>query len=113
MTDILNRYDGEVTELYGIVSELLLTKQWLLTEGVAWAVRLVHQSPELEKGFQAAKASDKPVTEVAGYEEGAKDAHEAAIAAFDNFHISVLGKVSDLVNEPLSIIKEKSKLPIV
>ncbi|MFS7929594.1 hypothetical protein Hanom_Chr04g00334351 [Helianthus anomalus] len=113
MTDMLNHYDGEVTELYGLVSELILTKQWFFTKGIAWVVRLVHQSPELEKGFQATKALDKPVTEVPGYDEGAKDALEAAIAAFDNFHISVIGKVSDWVNEPLFIIKEKSKLPIV
>ncbi|MFS8035099.1 hypothetical protein Hanom_Chr17g01589091 [Helianthus anomalus] len=49
MTEMLNRYDGVVTELYGFVSELLHTKQWFLTEGVVWVVKLVHQSPELEK----------------------------------------------------------------
>ncbi|KAJ0662722.1 hypothetical protein HanOQP8_Chr13g0471881 [Helianthus annuus] len=49
MKDMLTRYDGEMVELYSLTSELLLTKQWFLTEGVAWVVKLVHQSPELEK----------------------------------------------------------------
>ncbi|KAJ0668197.1 hypothetical protein HanPI659440_Chr17g0686341 [Helianthus annuus] len=133
MKDMLNRYDGEMVELYGLTSELFLTKQWFLTEGVAWVVKLVHQSPELEKlvvdlvnivnavgvndgikqGFQAAKGSARTVDEVLGYDEGAKDTLDAAIKAFDIFHISVLDKVSELVNEPLSVIKEKGKLPIV
>ncbi|KAJ0879522.1 hypothetical protein HanRHA438_Chr10g0452471 [Helianthus annuus] len=47
--DMLSRYDGEMVELYSLVSELMLTKQWFLTDGVAWVVKLVHQSPELEK----------------------------------------------------------------
>ncbi|MFS7946124.1 hypothetical protein Hanom_Chr06g00532361 [Helianthus anomalus] len=131
--DILTRYDGEMIELYGLVSELLLTKQWFLTEVVAWVVKLVHRSPELERlvadlvnsvnvvgvkdgikqGYHAAKSSAKTVNEILGYDEGAKDALDAAIKAFDNFHISVLDKVTELVNEPLSVIKEKSKLPIV
>ncbi|KAJ0900378.1 hypothetical protein HanPSC8_Chr08g0313121 [Helianthus annuus] len=46
---MLARYDGEMVELYGCVSELMLNKQWFLTDGVAWVVKLVHQSPELEK----------------------------------------------------------------
>ncbi|KAJ0816949.1 hypothetical protein HanPI659440_Chr00c09g0721191 [Helianthus annuus] len=133
MTDMLNRYDSEMIELYGLASELLLTKQWFMTEGVAWVVKLVHQSPELEKvvadlvnnvnavgvndgikqAFQATMTSAKAVNEIPGYDEGAKDILEAAIKAFDNFHISVLDKVSKLVNEPLAVIKERSKLPIV
>ncbi|KAJ0715284.1 hypothetical protein HanPI659440_Chr13g0499351 [Helianthus annuus] len=113
MKDMLTRYDGEMVELYSLTSELLLTKQWFLTEGVAWIVKLVHQSPELEKGFQAARSSAKSVEEILGYDEGAKGTLVAAINAFDDFHISVLDKVSELVNEPLSFIKEKSKLPIV
>ncbi|MFS8017345.1 hypothetical protein Hanom_Chr15g01379281 [Helianthus anomalus] len=47
--DMLTHYDGEMVELYGFVSELMLTKQWFLTDGVAWVVKLVHQSPESEK----------------------------------------------------------------
>ncbi|KAJ0801213.1 hypothetical protein HanPI659440_Chr03g0114721 [Helianthus annuus] len=131
--DMLTRYDGEMVELYSLVSELMLTNQWFLTDGVAWVVKLVHQSPELERvvadlvnsvnavgvndgnkqGFQAAKSSARSVEEVLGYDEGAKDTLDAAIKAFDNFHISVLDKVSELVNEPLSVTKEKSTLPIV
>ncbi|KAJ0681435.1 hypothetical protein HanPI659440_Chr16g0635881 [Helianthus annuus] len=81
MKDMLTRYDGEMVELHSLTSELLLTKQWFLTEGVAWVVKLVHQSPELEKvvadlvnsvnavgvndgikqGFQAARSSAKSV----------------------------------------------------
>ncbi|KAF5772241.1 hypothetical protein HanRHA438_Chr13g0585371 [Helianthus annuus] len=133
MKDMLTRYDGEMVELYSLTSELLLTKQWFLTEGVAWVVKLVHQSPELEKvvadlvnsvnvvgvndgikqGFQAARSSAISVEEILGYDEGAKGTLDAAINAFDDFHISVLDNVSELVNEPLSFIKEKSKLPIV
>ncbi|KAJ0479394.1 hypothetical protein HanIR_Chr13g0619451 [Helianthus annuus] len=133
MKDMLSRYDGEIVELYSLTSELLLMKQWFLKEGVAWVVKLVHQSPELKKvvadfvnsvnvvgvndgikqGFQAAKSSAKTVEEIPGYDEGARDTLDAAIKAFDDFHISVLDKVSELVNEPLSVIKEKSKLPIV
>ncbi|KAJ0743703.1 hypothetical protein HanPI659440_Chr10g0379011 [Helianthus annuus] len=131
--DMLPRYDGEMAELYSLVSELMLTKQWFLTDGVAWVVKLVHQSPELEKviadlvnrvntigvndgikqGFQAAKSLTRSVEEVLGYDEGAKDTLDTAIKAFDNFHISVLDKVSELVNEPLSVIKKKSELPII
>ncbi|KAF5786382.1 hypothetical protein HanXRQr2_Chr10g0440291 [Helianthus annuus] len=133
MTEILNQYDGKVTELYGLISELLLTKQWFLTKGVAWVVWLMHQSPKLEKvvvdlitcvnvigvndgieqGFHADKTTDKLVTKVSGYDEEAKNALDAAVEAFDKFHISVLHNVSDLVNEPLSKIKDKSQLPIV
>ncbi|MFS7987138.1 hypothetical protein Hanom_Chr11g01018911 [Helianthus anomalus] len=111
----------------------MLTKQWFLTDGVAWVVKLVHQTPELEKvvadlvnsvnavgvnegikqGFQAAKDSVRSIEEVLGYNEGAKDVLDAAIKAFDNFHIFVLGKVADLVDKPLSVIKNRSELPIV
>ncbi|MFS7998184.1 hypothetical protein Hanom_Chr12g01150751 [Helianthus anomalus] len=104
MKDMLNHYDGEMVELYGLSSELLLTKQWFLTEGVAWVVKL---------GFQATKTLAKTVDEILGYDEGAKDTLDATIKAFDDFHISVLDKVSELVNEPLSVIKERSRLPIV
>ncbi|KAJ0626189.1 hypothetical protein HanPSC8_Chr01g0011211 [Helianthus annuus] len=130
---MLTRCDGEMVELYAQVSELMLTKQWFLMYGIAWVVKLVHQSPELEKvvadlvncvnvvgvnegikqGFQAAKGSARSFEEVPGYDEGAKDALDAAIKAFDDFHISVLGKVADLVDKPLSVIKQRSELPIV
>ncbi|KAJ0744204.1 hypothetical protein HanPI659440_Chr10g0384981 [Helianthus annuus] len=114
---MLTRTDGEMVEVYAQVSELMLTKQWFLTEGVAWVVRLVHESPELEKvvadlvnsvnavganegikqGFRAAHDSVRSAEEVPGYDVGAQDALNAAIKAFDNFHISVLSKVADLV----------------
>ncbi|KAJ0554719.1 hypothetical protein HanLR1_Chr08g0291711 [Helianthus annuus] len=130
---MLTRCDGEMVELYALLSELMLTKQWFLTDGVAWVVKLVHQSPDLEKvvvdlvnsvnavgvnegikqGFKAAKDLARSAEEVLRYDEGAKDILDAAIKAFDNFHISVLDKVSELVNEPLSVIKQKSELPIV
>ncbi|KAJ0576630.1 hypothetical protein HanIR_Chr05g0226581 [Helianthus annuus] len=130
---MLTRCDGEMVEIYAQVSELMLTKQWFLTDGIAWVVKLVHQSPELEKvvadlvssvnavganegikqGFQAALSLVRSVEEVPGYDEGAKDALDAAIKAFDDFHISVLGKVVDLVDKPFSVIKQRSELPIV
>ncbi|KAF5777397.1 hypothetical protein HanXRQr2_Chr12g0535121 [Helianthus annuus] len=130
---MLTPCDGEMVELYAQVSELMLTKQWFLTEGVAWVIKLVHQSPELEKvvadlvnsvnavgvnegikqGFKAAHDSIRSAEEVLGYDEGAKEVLETAIKAFDNFHISVLDKIADLVDKPLSIIKQKSELPIV
>ncbi|MFS7983908.1 hypothetical protein Hanom_Chr11g00980211 [Helianthus anomalus] len=49
MKDMLTRYDKEMVKLYGLSSELLLTKQWILTDEATWVVKLVHQSPELEK----------------------------------------------------------------
>ncbi|MFS7890001.1 hypothetical protein Hanom_Chr00s000006g01613651 [Helianthus anomalus] len=130
---MLTRCDGEMVELYALVSELMLTKKWFLMDGVAWVVKLVHQSPVLEKvvadllnsvnavganegikkGFQATRDSVRSAEEVPGYDEGAKDALDAAIKAFDNFHISVLGEVADLVDKPLSVIKQRSELPIV
>ncbi|KAJ0780314.1 hypothetical protein HanPI659440_Chr06g0236201 [Helianthus annuus] len=130
---MLTRCDGEMVELYAQVSELMLTKQWFLTDGIARVVKLVHQSPELEKvvadlvncvnvvdvnegikqGFKAAHDSVCSVEEVPGYDEGAQDALNAAIKAFDDLHISVLGKVADLVDKPLSVIQQRSKLPIV
>ncbi|KAJ0808806.1 hypothetical protein HanPI659440_Chr01g0007441 [Helianthus annuus] len=130
---MLTRCDGEMVELYAQVSELMLTKKWFLTDGIAWVVKLVHQSPELEKvvadlvscvnvvganegikqGFQAAKGTARSFEEVPEYDEGAKDELDAAIKAFDDFHISVLGKVADLVDKPLSVIKQRSELPIV
>ncbi|KAF5755642.1 hypothetical protein HanPI659440_Chr17g0683211 [Helianthus annuus] len=130
---MLTRCDGEMVELYAQVSELMLTKQWFLTDGIAWVVKLVHQSPELEKvvadlvncvnvvgvnegikrGFKAAHDSVRSVEEVPGYDVGAQDALNAAIKDFDDLHISVLGKFADLVDKPLSVIQQRSKLPIV
>ncbi|MFS7962230.1 hypothetical protein Hanom_Chr08g00724221 [Helianthus anomalus] len=130
--EMLTRRDSEMVELYAHVSELMLTKQWFLTDGVAWVVKLVHQSPELEKvvadlvscvnmvgvnegikhEFQAAKGSTHSFEEFSGYDEGAKVALDAA-KALDDFHISVLGKVADLVDKPLSVIKQRIELPIV
>ncbi|KAJ0581959.1 hypothetical protein HanRHA438_Chr04g0189431 [Helianthus annuus] len=130
---MLTRTDGEMVELYAQVSELMLTKQWFLTDGIAWVVKLVHQSPEMEKivadlvnsvnivgvnegikqGFKAALDSVRSAEEVPGYDEGAQDALDTAIKAFDNFYISVLGKVADLIDKPLSVIKQRSELPIV
>ncbi|KAJ0733943.1 hypothetical protein HanPI659440_Chr11g0414131 [Helianthus annuus] len=92
MKDMLTRYDKEMVELYGLSSELLLTKQWFMTDGVAWVVKLVHQSPELDKvvadlvnsvnalgvndgikqGFQATRDSALSAEEVLGYDEGPK-----------------------------------------
>ncbi|MFS8006765.1 hypothetical protein Hanom_Chr14g01253001 [Helianthus anomalus] len=122
-----------MVELYDHVSELMFTKQWFLMDGISWVVKLVHQSPELEKvvadlvnsvnvvgvnegitqGFKAAHDSVRFAKEVPGYDEGAQDALSATIKAFDDFHISVLGKVADLVDKPLSVIKQRSELPIV
>ncbi|KAJ0576192.1 hypothetical protein HanOQP8_Chr05g0179241 [Helianthus annuus] len=130
---MMTRCDGEMVELYAQVSELMLTKQWFLTEGIAWVVKLVHHSPELEKvvadlvnsvnvvgvnegikqGFKAAHDSVRSVEEVPGYDEGAQDVLNVAIKAFDNLHISVLGKVANLADKPLSVIQQRSKLPIV
>ncbi|KAJ0565354.1 hypothetical protein HanIR_Chr06g0261681 [Helianthus annuus] len=130
---MLARCEGEITDLYAQVSELMLTKQWFLTDGIAWVVKLVHQSPELEKvvadlvnsvnavganegikqGFKAAHDLVRSAEEVPGYDEGAQDALDAAIKAFDELQISVLGKVADLVDKPLSVIQQISKLPIV
>ncbi|KAF5789911.1 hypothetical protein HanXRQr2_Chr09g0376831 [Helianthus annuus] len=64
-------------------------------------------------GFKAAHDSVRSVEEVPGYDVGAQDALDAAIKAFDDLHISVLGKVADLVDKPLSVIQQRSKLPIV
>ncbi|MFS7980995.1 hypothetical protein Hanom_Chr10g00945721 [Helianthus anomalus] len=130
---MLTRCDGEMVELYAQLSDLMLTKQWFLTDGVAWVVKLVHQSPELEKvvadlvnnvnavgvnagikqGFKAAHDSVRSSEEVPGYDEGAEDALNVAIKAFDGFHISAPGKIANLVDKPLSVIKQRSELPIV
>ncbi|XP_022031104.2 uncharacterized protein LOC110932052 [Helianthus annuus] len=130
---MLTRTDGEMVKVYAQVSELMLTKQWFLTEGIAWVVKLVHQSPELEKviadlvnsvnavganegikqGFKAAHDSVRSAEEVPGYDEGAQDALDAAVKAFDELQISVLRKVADLIDKPLSVIQQRSKLPIV
>ncbi|MFS8006872.1 hypothetical protein Hanom_Chr14g01254291 [Helianthus anomalus] len=130
---MLNRCDGEMIELYTQVSELMLTKQWFLTEGVAWVVKLAQQSPELEKvvadlvnnvnavganegikqGFKAAHDSVRSAEEVPGYDAGAQDALDAAVKAFDELQISVLEKVADLIDKPLSVIQQRSKIPVV
>ncbi|KAJ0683427.1 hypothetical protein HanPI659440_Chr16g0658151 [Helianthus annuus] len=113
--DMLTRTDGEMVEVY------------------AQVVKLVHQSPELEKvvadlvnsvnavganegikqGFKAAHDSVRSAKEVPGYDEGAQDALDAAVKAFEELQISVLGKVADLIDKPLSVIQQRSKLPIV
>ncbi|MFS7993226.1 hypothetical protein Hanom_Chr12g01091571 [Helianthus anomalus] len=130
---MLTHCDSEMVELYAQVSELMLTKQWFLKDGIDWVVKLVHQSPELEKvvadlvnsvnvvgvtegikqGFNAARDSVRSVEEVPSYDEGAQDALDVAVKSFDDLHISVLGKVADLVDKPLSVIQQRSKLPIV
>ncbi|MFS7921538.1 hypothetical protein Hanom_Chr03g00237971 [Helianthus anomalus] len=130
---MLSSCDTEMVELYAQTSELMLMKQWFLTEGAAWVVKLVQQSPELEKvvadlinnvnvvganegikqGFKATHDSVRSVEEVPGYDAGAQDALDAAVKAFDELQISVLDKVADLIDKPLSIIQQRSKLPIV
>ncbi|KAJ0529985.1 uncharacterized protein LOC118482783 [Helianthus annuus] len=130
---MLVRCERDMIESYAQLSELKLTKQWFLTDGVAWVVKLVHQSPELEKvvadlvnsvnavganegikqGFKAAHDSVGSVEEVPGYDAGAQGALDAAVKAFDELQISVLDKVADLINEPLSVIQQRSQLPIV
>ncbi|MFS8010815.1 hypothetical protein Hanom_Chr14g01301421 [Helianthus anomalus] len=130
---MLIRCERDMIESYAQLSELNLTKQWFLTDGVAWVVKLVHQSPELEKvvadllnsvnavganegikhGFEAAKGPARSFKEVPGYDGDAQDKLDAAVKAFENFNISVLGKVAELVDEPLSVIKQRSELPTV
>ncbi|KAJ0791822.1 hypothetical protein HanOQP8_Chr01g0010271 [Helianthus annuus] len=128
---MLTRCDSEMVELYVQTSELMLMKQWFLTEGVAWVVKLVQQSPEpvianlvnsvnavganegIKQGFKAAHDSVRSAEEVPGYDEGAQDALDAAVKAFNELQIFVLGKVADLVDKPLSVIQQRSKLPIV
>ncbi|KAJ0941136.1 hypothetical protein HanRHA438_Chr02g0091151 [Helianthus annuus] len=130
---MLIRCERDMIEAYAQLSELKLTKQWFLTDGVAWVVKLVHQSPELEKvvadlvnsvnavganegikqGFKAAQDLVGSTEEVPGYDAGAQSALEAAVKAFDELNISVLDKVADLIDEPLSVIQQRSELPIV
>ncbi|XP_022025358.1 uncharacterized protein LOC110925838 [Helianthus annuus] len=130
---MLIRCERDMIEAYAQLSELKLTKQWFLTEGVAWVVKLVHQSPELEKvvadlvnsvnavganegikqGFKAAQDLVGSAEEVPGYDAGAQSALDAAVKAFDELNISVLDKVADLIDEPLPVIQQRSKLPIV
>ncbi|KAJ0743013.1 hypothetical protein HanPI659440_Chr10g0370771 [Helianthus annuus] len=130
---MLIRCERDMIESYAQLSELKLTKQWFLTDGVAWVVKLVHQSPELEKvvadlvnnvnavganegikhGFVAALGPARSFEEVPGYDGDAQDKLDVAVKAFENFNISVLGKIADLVDEPLSVIKQQSELPIV
>ncbi|KAJ0575667.1 hypothetical protein HanIR_Chr05g0215381 [Helianthus annuus] len=130
---MLIRCERDMIEAYAQLSEHKLTKHWFLTEGVAWVVKLVHQSPELEKvvadlvnsvnavganegikqGFKAAQDLVGSAEEVPGYDAGAQSALDAAVKAFDELNISVLDKVADLINEPLPVIQQRSKLPIV
>ncbi|KAJ0463046.1 hypothetical protein HanHA300_Chr14g0510811 [Helianthus annuus] len=130
---MLIRCERDMIEAYAQLSELKLTKQWFLTKGVAWVVKLVHQSPELEKvvadlvnsvnavganegikqGFKAAQDLVGSAEEVPGYDAGAQSALDAAVKAFDELNISVLDKVADLIDEPLPVIQQRSKLPIV
>ncbi|KAM0048253.1 hypothetical protein Hdeb2414_s0008g00272381 [Helianthus debilis subsp. tardiflorus] len=130
---MLIRCERDMIEAYAELSELKLTKQWFLTDGVAWVVKLVHQSPELEKvvadlvnsvnavganegikqGFKAALDLVASAEEVPGYDAGAQSALNAAVKAFDELSISVLDKVAVLIDEPLSVIQQRSKLPIV
>ncbi|KAJ0463877.1 hypothetical protein HanHA300_Chr14g0520661 [Helianthus annuus] len=130
---MLIRCERDMIEAYAQLSELKLTKHWFLTEGVAWVVKLVHQSPELEKvvadlvnsvnavganegikqGFKAAQDLVGSAEEVPGYDAGAQSALDAAVKAFDELNISVLDKVADLIDEPLPVIQQRSKLPIV
>ncbi|MFS7895522.1 hypothetical protein Hanom_Chr00s002975g01707421 [Helianthus anomalus] len=102
---MLTRYNGEMVELYAqlekVVAELVNN------------INVVGANEGIKQGFQAAKDSVRSVEEVPGYDEGAKDALGAAIKAFDDFHISVLAKVADLVDKTLSFIKRRSELPIV
>ncbi|MFS7927730.1 hypothetical protein Hanom_Chr04g00312551 [Helianthus anomalus] len=103
MTELVGRYEGETTKLYDLISELLLTKQWLLTDGAQWMVRLVHKSSELEKvvaditnvvnaygvneglkqEYHAAKTSDVLVIDVLGFDEYAKITLDAAIESIN------------------------------
>ncbi|XP_035835499.1 uncharacterized protein LOC118483884 [Helianthus annuus] len=130
---MLIRCERDMIEAYAQLSELKLTKKWFLTDGVAWVVKLVHQSPELEKvvadlvnsvnavganewikqGFKAAQDLVGSAEEVPGYDAGAQSALDAAVKAFDELNISVLDKVADLIDEPLPVIQQRSKLPIV
>ncbi|MFS8027529.1 hypothetical protein Hanom_Chr16g01499731 [Helianthus anomalus] len=101
---MLTRCDGEMVELpelEKVVADLVNS------------VNAVGVNEGIKQGFQAAKDSVRSAEEVLGYDEGAKDVLDAVIKAFDNFHISVLGKVTDLVDKPLSVIKQRSELPIV
>ncbi|KAM0031437.1 hypothetical protein Hdeb2414_s0017g00508791 [Helianthus debilis subsp. tardiflorus] len=132
LSEVEEKNKAEQKEMQSTYDQLL-ADHVRLVNGVAWVVKLVHQSPELERvvadlmnsvnavgvhdgikqGFQAAKSSARSVEEVLGYDEGAKNTLDVTIKPFDNFHVLVLDKISELVNEPLLVIKEKSKLPIV
>ncbi|KAJ0792026.1 hypothetical protein HanOQP8_Chr01g0012671 [Helianthus annuus] len=111
---MLTRCDGEMVELYAQVSELMLTNLEL-EKVVADLVNsvMVGVNEGIKRGFKAAHDSVRSIEEVPGYDVGAQDALNAAIKAFDDLHISVLGKVVDLVDKPLSFIHQRSKLPIV
>ncbi|MFS7931625.1 hypothetical protein Hanom_Chr04g00358111 [Helianthus anomalus] len=112
---MLTHCDGEMVELYAQMSDLMLTKQWFLTEGAAWVVNVnvVGANEGIKQGFKAAHDSVRSAEEVPGYDAGAQDALDAAVKAFDELRISVLDKVADLIDKPLSVIQQRSKLPIV
>ncbi|KAM0072260.1 hypothetical protein Hdeb2414_s0001g00034431 [Helianthus debilis subsp. tardiflorus] len=78
---MLTRYDGEMVELYAQVSDLMLTKQWFLKDGVAWVVKLVHQSPELEKVVSALVNSVNVVGVNEGIKQGFKATHDSVRSA--------------------------------
>ncbi|KAM0070171.1 hypothetical protein Hdeb2414_s0001g00010151 [Helianthus debilis subsp. tardiflorus] len=129
--EMLLRCERDMIESYAQLSELKLTKKWFLTDGVAWVVKLVHQSPELEKvvadlvnsvnavganegikhGFEAAMGPARSFEEVPGYDGDAQDKLDVAVKAFENFNISVLGKIA--LHRFLSVIRQQSELPIV
>ncbi|KAJ0667291.1 hypothetical protein HanPI659440_Chr17g0676211 [Helianthus annuus] len=73
--EMLTRCDGEMVVVYAQVSELMLTKQWFLSDGVTWVVKLVHQSPELEKVIADLVNSVNAV----GANEGIKQGFKAAM----------------------------------
>ncbi|KAJ0724263.1 hypothetical protein HanPI659440_Chr12g0445811 [Helianthus annuus] len=75
--EMLTRCDGEMVEVYAQVSELMLTKQWFLTDGVTWVVKLVHQSPELEKVVDDLVNSVNAVGANEGIKQGFKAAHDS------------------------------------
>ncbi|KAJ0434627.1 hypothetical protein HanPI659440_Chr17g0689771 [Helianthus annuus] len=85
MKDMLTRYDREMVELYGLSSELLLTKQWFLTDGVAWVVKLVHQSPELEKVVADLVNSVNAVGVNDGIKQGFQAAKDSALVLLRRF----------------------------
>ncbi|MFS8022450.1 hypothetical protein Hanom_Chr16g01439571 [Helianthus anomalus] len=78
---MLTRCDGEMVELYAQVSELMLTNQWFLTDRIAWVVKLVDQSPELEKVVADLVNSVNVVGVNEGIKQGFKAAHDSVRSA--------------------------------